>query len=575
METHPSRSVTRAEGGSTAELRHEEDSSMRDQQKNASKGKYNSDHHEIQDHMVGTSVAIQLPILQTESRSTEDFEAPYYSLADNSKRDDTESDMIELKTMSGATTSLTLLKNYFFSTPNSPQNLNLEQEGSIDQSIHSRRERRLTLRQLTTPTNPNEKYCVVSQCYFPNAMFSKNHFVNYENLEMFKFVLTDVEDIEEYLAEFYETYGYHTNEADVTTNLYVCDNVFSCIFNRHEYALGKYKNLIKYFGLIDIATLHKRMKSYQLSCRDFITNCLWIMFMSVTYLLFIALLCISIWLVEGGHELELLRNTTISSGNVTASSLDCHEDNLLRLSQPLFEHGSMNNSALEPIMQYSLTNLPKWNYLSSFYFTSTTMLTIGYGDYSPSTPGGQFLVVVFAFFSLFLTTLVITAIGERFLSNTTCVLYILSHTMMRIVRFTIIKASMRNKFKNISKAFTSPFAQLVYLGVFILIYILIGSLFFYLLEDSKGDTWTFGTAIYFAVVTLTTIGYGDIYVQHEMSKLVLVVFVLFGVGFLAVLFTKLIEVVTPAMTSIVNRKTSKQKQKLIKEFKDRHQNKSP
>lgn len=61
----------------------------------------------------------------------------------------------------------------------------------------------------------------------------------------------------------------------------------------------------------------------------------------------------------------------------------------------------------------------------------------------------------------------------------------------------------------------------------------------------------------------------------QMSKVVLVVFVLFGVGFLAVLFTKLLEVITPAMTTLIHRKASQQREKLFKLFKERHKSKSP
>ncbi|KAF0984782.1 hypothetical protein FDP41_000681 [Naegleria fowleri] len=340
------------------------------------------------DRVLPTARFLPLGQLLAQERNTttaEQFEIPYYSLREDEDRkkheiNNNESDMIELKTMTGATTSLPVLKNYFF--PDQAQNVitssSPTQEG---QEPRAKREKRLTLLQLTTSTNSSEKYCVVSQCYFPIEMFSQNHYVNYENLEMFKFVLSDVEDIEEYLAEFYKNNGVNVNEGGVATNLYVCDHVYTCIFNRHEHAMAKYRKLIKYFGLLDISTLNKRMKSYQLSCRDFMTNCLWILFMSIAYLLFIALLCISIWLVEGNYELELLRNsTTISGTNITTSYAGLNEVTFLKYHQPLIVTNENTNSTLGPT-EYTLTNLPKWNYLSSFYFTSTTMLTIGYGDY--------------------------------------------------------------------------------------------------------------------------------------------------------------------------------------------------
>ncbi len=38
-----------------------------------------------------------------------------------------------------------------------------------------------------------------------------------------------------------------------------------------------------------------------------------------------------------------------------------------------------------------------WGYIDSFYFSAITLTTVGYGDFSPHTPAGKLLTVVYVF----------------------------------------------------------------------------------------------------------------------------------------------------------------------------------
>jgi NhaP-type Na+/H+ or K+/H+ antiporter len=54
-----------------------------------------------------------------------------------------------------------------------------------------------------------------------------------------------------------------------------------------------------------------------------------------------------------------------------------------------------------------------------------------------------------------------------------------------------------------------------------------GTVFYWLVEG-----WSFVDALYFTVITLTSIGYGDLHPTTAISKLFTVVFVIGGVGFI-------------------------------------------
>ncbi|HSG80783.1 MAG TPA: potassium channel family protein [Gemmatimonadota bacterium] len=74
------------------------------------------------------------------------------------------------------------------------------------------------------------------------------------------------------------------------------------------------------------------------------------------------------------------------------------------------------------------------------------------------------------------------------------------------------------------------------LALFVLLLLLSGSLFYTLVER-----WRFVDALYFSVVTLTTVGYGDLSPQTDAGKIFTVIYLLTGLGAVAAFVTGLAE----------------------------------
>ncbi len=75
---------------------------------------------------------------------------------------------------------------------------------------------------------------------------------------------------------------------------------------------------------------------------------------------------------------------------------------------------------------------------------------------------------------------------------------------------------LKNLFKN------KEFQILLLLIVFILF---VGTIFYHYVES-----WTWIDSFYFSVITLATIGYGDMYPTTELSKLFTVIYLFIGIG---------------------------------------------
>lgn len=57
--------------------------------------------------------------------------------------------------------------------------------------------------------------------------------------------------------------------------------------------------------------------------------------------------------------------------------------------------------------------LEKWRWLDSFYFSVTTLTTVGYGDLAPRTDGGKIFTIIYIFLGVGIILGFINAVARR------------------------------------------------------------------------------------------------------------------------------------------------------------------
>ncbi len=73
----------------------------------------------------------------------------------------------------------------------------------------------------------------------------------------------------------------------------------------------------------------------------------------------------------------------------------------------------------------------------------------------------------------------------------------------------------------------------------VLVGLLIGTISFGTVVYARLEGWSLVDALYFSVVTLATVGFGDLHPTTEIGKLFTVGYILFGIGILAAFASEL------------------------------------
>jgi len=58
-----------------------------------------------------------------------------------------------------------------------------------------------------------------------------------------------------------------------------------------------------------------------------------------------------------------------------------------------------------------------WSYLDSFYYSAVTAATVGFGDFTPKTPAGKLLTVVYMFCGIGLLVALLTRFAEALIQS--------------------------------------------------------------------------------------------------------------------------------------------------------------
>uniref|UniRef100_A0A8C4S1D7 Potassium two pore domain channel subfamily K member 4 n=1 Tax=Erpetoichthys calabaricus TaxID=27687 RepID=A0A8C4S1D7_ERPCA len=131
----------------------------------------------------------------------------------------------------------------------------------------------------------------------------------------------------------------------------------------------------------------------------------------------------------------------------------------------------------------------RWDLASAFFFSGTIITTIGFGNISPKTDGGRLFCIFYALIGIPMFGILLAGVGDH------------------------LGTGLRKGIGKIEAIFlkwhVSPTVVRVISAV---LFILIGCLLFVALPTvifQKVEEWTFLEAVYFVIITLTTVGFGD------------------------------------------------------------------
>ncbi|XP_070217047.1 potassium channel subfamily K member 17 isoform X3 [Bos mutus] len=200
----------------------------------------------------------------------------------------------------------------------------------------------------------------------------------------------------------------------------------------------------------------------------------------LTYLTYLVLGTCVFWALESpaAHDSskrfqrdkwELLRNFTCLDGQAL--------DSLIRGIIEAYKNGD--------IVLGNTTSMGRWEFVGSFFFSVSTITTIGYGNLSPRTMAARLFCIFFALVGIPLNLVVLNRLG---------------HCMQQGVHRCARRLG--GAWKDPAKARWLAGSSALLSGL--LLFLLLPPLLFNHMEG-----WTYVEGFYFSFVTLSTVGFGD------------------------------------------------------------------
>ncbi|XP_056118691.1 potassium channel subfamily K member 10a [Rhinichthys klamathensis goyatoka] len=148
------------------------------------------------------------------------------------------------------------------------------------------------------------------------------------------------------------------------------------------------------------------------------------------------------------------------------------------------------NAGVSPIGDTSY-NSSHWDLGSSFFFAGTVITTIGYGNIAPSTEGGKIFCILYAIFGIPLFGFLLAGVGDQL-------------GTIFVKSIAKVEKMFRRKHNQISQTKIRVASTLLFILAGCILFVTIPAVIFKHIEG-----WTGLDAIYFVVITLTTVGIGD------------------------------------------------------------------
>jgi len=186
------------------------------------------------------------------------------------------------------------------------------------------------------------------------------------------------------------------------------------------------------------------------------------------------------------------------------------------------------------VLAYSFV-FENWPMVDSLYFGVVTFTSVGYGDLVPSTDAGRLFCIIYALGGCAALGIALGVLGDTMIQSQLSAIKKLKLNRQRKVMSSIekereITASQRTQGEEKSR----PRLHFVIVRIPIFLAIALCSAFISLRE---GWYWTNG--VYYTIVTMCTIGYGDYAPEHHHSRALAVIFIPCSVAVLGALLSRI------------------------------------
>ncbi|KAI6826538.1 voltage-gated potassium channel [Hortaea werneckii] len=208
-----------------------------------------------------------------------------------------------------------------------------------------------------------------------------------------------------------------------------------------------------------------------------------------------------------------------------------------------------------------------WSYLNAVYWADVTLLTVGFGDFSPATPVGRGLVFPFAIGGILMVGLVVGSIRSLILERGK---EKLSARITEKRRYSAVhNVDSRKQTIRISSLATADFSadpslspaqrreeefkvmrkvqaaaererryfSLLMSSTFAFLLWFVGAAIFMVAENNQ--QWTYFNALYFSYISLLTIGYGDSVLLSNSGRAFFVIWSILAVPSLTILISNM------------------------------------
>ncbi|KAG7331767.1 hypothetical protein KOW79_005736 [Hemibagrus wyckioides] len=196
-------------------------------------------------------------------------------------------------------------------------------------------------------------------------------------------------------------------------------------------------------------------------------------------------------------------------GATVFKALEQPHENLQKLTiltqklQFLADHPCVNSTELEELVKQVMSAIRAgvnpsgnssnvtslWDLSSSFFFAGTVITTIGFGNISPHTEGGRIFCIVYALLGIPLFGFLLAGVGDQ---------------LGTIFGKGIAKVEKMIVKWNVSQTKIRVISTVLFILFGCLLFVTLPAIIFKHIEG-----WSTLEAIYFVVITLTTIGFGD------------------------------------------------------------------